>query len=269
MSERTEYAPGEFGWVDLASPDIQASVEFYGRLMGWEHVPAPGSAEQTRGYGYFTYGGKQVAGVGPIMGEGQPPAWSSYVYVADVDETAAKVTAAGGAVLMGPFDIPGEAGRMAVCHDPQGAFFSVWQPNRHRGAELVNEVGAWTWNVLITSDLEAAGAFYGDVFGWRLESRPEAPDNPYKAWHVEGERWPEGLANGAQTGAPGIPEGLPPHWQVYLAVQDADRAVQQTRDAGGQVFVEPLKVPVGRIAVMNDPQGAAFAIMEPDFPEPR
>ena len=94
MSERSEYAPGEFCWVDLATPDTDAAAKLYGELLGWETQPA-GPVEETGGYGFFLRDGKQVAGFGPLQGEGQPPAWASYVKVVDADETAEKVKQAG------------------------------------------------------------------------------------------------------------------------------------------------------------------------------
>ena len=268
MSERSEYNPGEFSWVDLASPDMDASAAFYADLIDWEREQV-GDPEQTGGYCNFTYESKPVAGLGPIMMEGQPPAWTSYVQVADADETAAKVTDAGGTVLMDPFDVPGGAGRMAVCQDAEGAFFSIWQAGEFRGAELVNEVGTWTWNNLLSRDLEKAKAFYGDVFGWRLERIKEAPPElPYFNWHTEGQRWAEGLGGANQAG-PELPAEVPPHWEVYFAVADAAKAVETTTGAGGKCLLGPIEIPVGKMAVLVDPQGANFALIEPDYPEER
>jgi predicted enzyme related to lactoylglutathione lyase len=268
MSERSEYNPGEFSWVDLATPDMEASASFYGELMGWEREQV-GDPEETGGYGNFTREGKAVAGIGPLMAEGQPPAWSSYVQVADAGETAARVREAGGTVLMDPFDIPGGAGRMTVCHDPEGAFFSLWQAGAFVGAELVNEVGSWTWNQLVTRDLEGARRFYGDVFGWSLERAEEAPpDAPFYMWQVEGQRWEEGLG-GLMLAGEDVPAEVPPHWQVYFAVEDAQRAIDATNAAGGKTYLGPIEIPVGKLGVLDDPQGAAFGIIEPDYPEER
>ena len=125
MSERSEYGPGEFCWVDLATSDTDAAAKLYGELLGWETQSA-GPVEETGGYGFFLRDGKQVAGYGPIQAEGQPPAWSSYVKVADADESAEKVKQAGGSVFMEPFDLPADSGRMAVIADPSGA-----DPVRH------------------------------------------------------------------------------------------------------------------------------------------
>ncbi len=75
MSERTSYEPGTPCWVDLGTPDLDAAVDFYGGLFGWD-VPEAENAEQTGGYRQAMLRGKPVGGVMPLMQEGQPPAWS-------------------------------------------------------------------------------------------------------------------------------------------------------------------------------------------------
>ena len=266
MSERSDYSPGEFCWVDVALPSTEAGAEFYSELMGWDW--ASSDDPNAGGYGLFTHKGKPVAGLGPLMNEQQPPAWSSYVSVADAEQTSGRIKNAGGTVLMDTFDVL-EAGRMAVCHDPQGAFFCIWQAKEMHGAQLVNEVGTWTWNQLATRDLEGAKKFYGDVFGWTLEAAAEAPpDSPYFMWQVDGQKWEEGLA-GAMDMAGAFPDEIPPHWMVYLSVEDVDGAVKTTTEGGGQLTVPVTEIPVGKLAAIIDPQGASVGLIEPNYPEPR
>lgn len=81
--------------------------------------------------------------------------WSTYIAVDDADDAADGVRAAGGSVLSAPFDVF-DAGRMAVCADPQGARFSLWQAGRHTGAQVVNAPGSWNWSDLHTRDVVAA-----------------------------------------------------------------------------------------------------------------
>jgi uncharacterized protein len=267
MSERSEYAPGEFCWVDLATTDADAGAKFYGELLGVELEPAPGPPEQTGGYGFLTRDGKQVAGFGPTQQEGQPSAWSSYVKVEDADETAGKVKEAGGTVVFGPIDLPSDSGRMAVCQDPTGAFVSFIQQQQHPGAQLVNEPGAWTWNNLLTRDVGAAEEFYGKVFGWSKAHMDGAPDF-VSAWQVNGQRWPEGLGGLMAMGSE-VPADAPAHWQVYFAIDDLDGAIEKTKGEGGQLLFGPQEIPVGRTAILIDPQGAVFGLIQPDYPEPR
>jgi predicted enzyme related to lactoylglutathione lyase len=267
MSERTEYAPGEFCWVDLATPDLDGAKSFYGELLGVEWEPAPGSPEETGGYGFLVKDGKQVAGMGPPQQEGQPPAWSSYIAVEDADATAERVKEAGGQVHADPFDLPNESGRMAVLQDPTGAFVCINQQQKHPGAQLVNEPGSWTWNNLMTRDVEAAKDFYGRVFGWTAAQPEGAPDYIWN-WQMDGQRWPEGLAGMARMGSE-MPSDAPPYWQVYFMVENADEAVEKTKAAGGSLIFGPLDIPIARMAVVFDPQGAAVSVLESRYPAPR
>ncbi len=127
MSERNEYRPGEFCWVDLATSDVDSAVAFYGELLGWEHESL---GSEAGGYGIFRYKGKQVAGVGPTQAAGQPSAWSSYVSVTDADETTSKVKDAGGSLLVDLMDLPNNAGRMGVCQDSDRPDAAQLRPRR-------------------------------------------------------------------------------------------------------------------------------------------
>jgi predicted enzyme related to lactoylglutathione lyase len=266
VSERSGYEPGEFCWVDLASSDFDRAKGFYGDLLGWDWEAA-GPAEETGGYGFFTLKGKQICGGGPVQAAGQPSAWSSYVKVDDAEESAAKVKEAGGNVLAEPFELPNESGRMAVCQDAGGAFFCLMEQREHSGAELVNEIGTWSWSNLMTRDLDQAKEFYGAVFGWEATHSDEAPPDVLN-WQVEGQRWPEGLGGVMKMGSD-MPLDAPPHWQVYFLVPDMDAAIETTTSAGGNLLFGPLELPIAKLAVFTDPQGAAFALMEPNYPEPR
>lgn len=115
------------------------------------------------------------------------------------------------------------------------------------------------WSELMTRDTAAARAYYEAVAGWAFETTPmEGGD-----YHVAsaGGRQVAGIMD--MTGMPGM-DGLPPHWFTYLAVDDVDKAVDQTRAAGGTIMRPPFEVPgVGRIAIVSDPTGAALGIMTP------
>jgi len=257
MSERTSYAPGTPSWVDLGTPDIEAAAGFYGGLFGWE-VPESENAEQTGGYRQAMLRGKPVAGIMPLMQEGQPPAWSTYISVEDADATVAKVKEAGGTVIAEPMDVM-ELGRMAIFADPTGAVLGIWQPGTFIGAEIVNESNAVVWNELNTRDPEAAKAFYGAVFGWGFEER-QFENGAYTRIKV-GEDTVGGMID--ITGR--APDEVPAHWLVYFAVEDVDATVAKAKEAGGGVALEPFDIAeVGRIAIVKDPFEAVFAAMTPD-----
>lgn len=257
MSERTSYEPGTPSWVELGTPDMEATVGFYNDLFGWDTPEQPNSV-QLGGYRRAKLRGKDVAGVSPQQGEGQPPAWSTYVSVADAAATVGAVKAAGGQVIVEPLDVVG-LGTMAVFTDPTGAVCGIWQPGTFAGAELANEYGAFGWNELGTRDVAAAREFYGAVFGWSYEEEESPRAGTYTIWK-KGDAMVGGMLD---LSAVGVPDEVPPHWLVYFMVEDTDAAVEKVKSGGGEVRMEPIEIPVGRFAVLADQFGAVFAVMQP------
>jgi predicted enzyme related to lactoylglutathione lyase len=253
VGERSEHRPGTFSWTDLTTSDQEAAKAFYGELFGWQAEEIPVGEGIT--YTMMSIDGKNVAAVSPQREDqkGMPPFWLSYVTVDDADGVPARVAELGGTVLAEPFDVF-DAGRMAVLQDPQGAFFAVRQPRESIGAELVNAPGALTLNQLNTSDPEAAGRFYSDLFGWDVTAL-EGTDQPY--WGIHN----QGTLNGGMMNLPAEPEA-PPHWLVYFATEDLEGSTRQIEDRGGHIVLPPTPVPAGRIVVARDPQGAYFALWE-------
>jgi uncharacterized protein len=252
-----QYAPGTPSWVELASPDVDASARFYGELLGWD-ATEPGPAE-SGGYRMFQQEGKNIAGLMGHMQQGQPTAWATYVSVADADETAGKVKTAGGSVVVEPMDVM-DIGRMAVFADPTGAVFGIWQPKSFAGADLVNEPNSLCWNEVHTRDAQRDKDFYPAVFGWDA-GRPSfegAPDT-YTVWELGGHP----VGGMMQMTDEMFPPEVPAHWNVCFAVADADAVVAKARELGATIVAEPMDMPIGRFAGMIDPQGAAFTIMQP------
>jgi len=273
MPERKEYMPGVPCWVDTTQPDPEAAAEFYGGLFGWEleQVMPPESGAK-----YFM---ARIRGgdVGAISSQpsGAPPqaVWNTYVAVASADDAAAKVRDAGGQVMAEPFDVM-DAGRMAVCTDPEGAMFAVWQAGRNTGASVVNEHGAVVFNDLNTRDVEGAKAFYGAVFGWETLSVGgggamwtlpgyaeflEREDPGLRERFVESGA-PEGFGDVVASLNP-IGDDRPdtrPHWSVTFMVDDADAAADAAQRLGGSVLVPPMDAPWVRLTVLADPAGATF-----------
>lgn len=253
MPERASYPPGTPSWVDLASPDLDASALFYGGLFGWEAVET-GPLEETGGYRMFMHDGRHVAGLGPLQSDEGPPFWTTYVSVQDADAAVRRISEAGGRTLMEPLDVL-RAGRMAVLADPAGAAFAVWQPAEHEGAAVVDEPGAPAWNELVTRDVDGSRRFYREAFGWVGEPQPLA-HTTYTVWTLRGERVGGMLEMDDQW-----PAEVPPFWMVYFAVKDADAAAELTEDLGGRVSVAPMDLPVGRFAMLHGPHGEVFSVI--------
>ncbi len=257
MSERTSYSPGIPCWVELSgTPDIEASEAFYRELFGWE-MPEQPNSDQLGGYRRAKLNGKDVAGVSPAMEEGQPAVWATYVSVADAAATTEAIKGNGGNVIVEPMDVVG-LGTMAVFSDPGGAVFGLWQPGTFAGAELANEPGAFAWNELGTRDMDGAKEFYPAVFGWDYDDMESPRVGTYTAWKLD-----EAMVGGMlDINAAGLPAEIPAHWLVYFAVADADAAVEKVKAGGGSVRMEPIDIPFGRFAVVADPFGAVFAVMQ-------
>jgi uncharacterized protein len=255
MSERTSYAPGTPCWVDLATPDIDAAAGFYAGLFGWQ-VPPAENVENTGGYRRATKNGADVAGMMPLMQEGQPPAWATYVAVEDADATAAAVKEAGGNVLAEPMDVM-DLGRMAIFAHPTGAVFGIWQPGTFPGAGIVNEPGALSWNELGTRDPDAAKTFYAAVFGWSFRDNDMGEMGTYTEW-LRGEDSIGGMMDVSGR----MPDEIPAHWLVYFAVENTDAALETVKSSGGGVSFGPIDIPAGRFAMVTDPHGAAFAVIQ-------
>jgi predicted enzyme related to lactoylglutathione lyase len=257
--EVDKYEDGVPSWVDLGTADIEAAVTFYGALFGWE---APELPPEAGGYRVCTLRGLPVAGLGPQMNPG-PPVWATYVSTSDADAVAARVTVSGGQTLAGPFDVL-DSGRMAVFADPSGAVFSVWQPNQHAGAGLVNEPGTYAWSELVATDVPGALAFYPEVFGWSANRMPPNGDPvQYVEWKI-GDRSVAGMLPKPEA----MPAEVPAFWGVYFTVVDTDATVEQVVRLGGQIVQPATDIEPGRFAVVTDPTGAMFNVMALRPPAP-
>jgi uncharacterized protein len=249
MGRRESYDPGIFSWTDLSTTDVDAAKALYADLFGWDYddQPIPGGGT----YSMARVDGLAVAGLSAVQAEGQPPAWTAYVTVEDVDATASKAAELGGTLLAEPFDVM-DAGRMAVIADPTGAVFSVWKAGTSIGAELVNGHGLLSLTQLNTSDPDRATEFYSELFGWRVEAT-EGTETPY---------WGIYLGDSLNAGMMLMPadQGAPPHWLVYFGIDDVDAVAEKLGAAGGTVLVPKMQVPGGEIVVGQDPHGAVFGV---------
>lgn len=246
-----KYEEGVPSWVDVACPDLEAGRAFYSALFGWDIPEGPPEAG---GYAVATLKGRTVAGVGPQMNPMAPPAWTNYINVASADATAEAITANGGTMFMAPMDVM-DVGRMAVFADPTGAVLGLWQPNTHTGAAIVNELHAWCWSELLTTDVERAKAFYNAVFGWSGDTHGEGPGS-YTEFKVDGRS-----IGGMMPKPADMPAEVPPFWLAYFTVADADGAAKEIGRLGGTIVQGPMDVEPGRIVVATDPGGATFGVI--------
>ncbi len=253
----TNHKPGSFCWFELGTTDQEAAKKFYGSLFGWSADDMPMGPDGN--YTMFKLDGRVVAAgytVGGQMAPNVPPHWALYVAVQNADGAAARIEAIGGKLLKPAFDVF-DAGRMAVASDPTGAVFMVWQANKNSGTGLTGVDGTVCWADLNTPDPARAAEFYKALFGWDA-TKGETDSSGYL--HIK---------NGDEF-IGGIPPGeyydpkLPPHWLIYFQVSNCDDRVAKATGLNAQVLFPPSDIPnTGRMAILKDPQGAAFALFQP------
>ena len=262
MSERYAYPAAVPCWVETFQPDVDAALDFYSGLFGWEPV-GPGPLDGPGGSGRYYVArlrGMDVAGIGSLPSPDMPAAWQMSIAVANVEAAVEAVVRAGGSVLVPVIDAA-PAGRSAVVADPFGAVHGLWQGATRAGAQLVNEPGAWSISRLTAPDPELAADFYGSAYGWTTEVL--------------------GHGDGAVTvfRLPGYVGGVPeqpvsrevvatmvrghghPQWTPNFWAGDAALALQLNLEHGGRTVVPPFPAPAGTTVVLADPQGALFSVM--------
>lgn len=251
----THYPDGVFCWIDLATTDKTGAQTFYSQLFEWDILEIPVDENST--YTMFQIEEKNVAGMGEMPQEmqdqGMPTAWTAYIKHDNADLIAEKITAAGGTLIQPPFDVL-ESGRMLIGQDPIGAIFGVWQPINHKGADLVNQPNTLVWNELQTKGEEAAIAFYSQVFDWGYAK----DEDNYVTFSTNGRRQ-AGMIQMDENWGPEIP----PNWAVYIAVEDVESMTAKARELGAAIILPPNPAgEIGTLAVLVDPQGAIFSIIQ-------
>jgi uncharacterized protein len=240
--------------VGLATSDPGRAKAFYTSLFDWQAEDLPAGAAGT--FTILRHGGEGVAilyrQTPEARAAGAPPHWTSYISVEDADATAARANELGGAaVFREPFDVL-DAGRVAAIRDPTGAIVSLWQPRSRIGAALVNDVGAWCWNELATTDVERAKSFFAELLGWEYET----DDSGYTTIRNAGG------SNGGIRQQTERERNVEPSWLAYFTVESADEAARRAEQLGGRALVATMEISIGRYAVVADPQRAAFAVFE-------
>ena len=265
---------GDFIWYELLTPDPDAARAFYETVVGWE---IEASSSGPIDYRMIASANGPVAGLLPLTPEmqagGARPGWLGYVAVDDVDAMLGSISQGGGAVHMGPLDMPG-VGRMALVADPQGAVFYIMKPtppaDRPDATSLsfsydMPRPGHCAWNELASADPAAALHFYGQRFGWVKDGEMDmGPLGTYEFLRHAG-RAPDGSSPGhGMLGAvmPKMPEMPVSAWTYYFRVPDIDVAVAAITANGGSIVQPPIEIPGGDFSMVGvDPQGAVFALV--------
>jgi predicted enzyme related to lactoylglutathione lyase len=234
-------------WIDYAAEDLEAAQRFYHSVIGWDFT-----AGQPEFGGYLTCltKGLAAAGMMPKMDPSHPSAWITYFATDDAAATAAAIGAAGGTVIAGPHAV-GTLGTMTVALDPQGVAFGSWRSGDHTGVQIFNEPGSLVWTDAAMPDSAVAKTFYSEVLGLRFDPIEGRPD--YATFSIGA-----GPLGGLGGHAPGSPKG----WLACFSVTSTDAAVDAAAAADGKILTKAQDTPYGRFAVVEDPWGAAFELMQ-------
>lgn len=259
MPNIDKHPAGDFCWLELATSDQAASKKFYTSLFGWTITEFPMGPNES--YTIFSLQGRNTSAAYTLRKDQRdhhvPPHWMLYIAAENADASQAKAAQLGATVLAPAFDVM-DLGRMAVIQDPTGAIFSLWQAKSHQGTGIAGVDGTLCWADLSTPDQQRAGDFYSALFGWQIMKEDEDPAHNY--WHI---KCGEDFIGGIPPASHRDPK-IPPHWMPYILVSNCDATANQAKQQGAKLYMPPQDFEeVGRIAVIADPQGAAFAIFQP------
>ena len=257
---------GDFIWYELLTDHSDEALQFYSAILGWKATDSgyPGMNyrilhAQDENTGKCSEIGGLMQLTDEMKKSGARPVWLGYIRVDDVSQTVARIVSAGGDVRLPPTDIP-NVGCIALVTDPQGTLFYIM---RDLGSEPSlafasdkPRIGHCAWNELITTDPDAAKAFYFKEFGWSKEGEMDmGPMGSYEFIRH----------NGVIGAIMPKPEDMPiSMWHYYFRCADIDSALNAVTQHGGQVLYGPAEIPGGDFIIKGfDPQGALFALVGP------
>ena len=247
------HPPHTFCFAELNTHDVEAAQRFYQELFGWTTTPAPGAGGE---YLLFQLDGRDVAAVRHAKGATR---WVPYIAAESVDRAVARARELRASVVAPPFDMEGFA-RKAVIHDPAGGVVGFWEPRGHQGAAVLDQPGSMWWAELLTRDVHGAKEFYAALLNWQAVDTLKYGIR-YSVFK-DGDTAVGGLLPiGADWGP------VSPYWQVLFAVDGCADAVERAKAAGGSLIFGPNEIPkAGRAAIIADPGGAIFVVMQPNEP---
>jgi uncharacterized protein len=250
-----EHHVGKVIWVDLVTPNLTAAKHFYAGLFGWTFSEIH---TRTTDYALAMLGGHPVCGIiqrAAPAGEHRQPAWLTFIAVSDVDATKQLVVEHGGQVLFAPHAYP-QRGRQAVFADPQGAVFAALASTSGDPPDVLAAPGEWIWSSLIAQDPGADAAFYQNLFGYEVFDSPHDDGSEHLILSTE---------DYARASVNALPETgrHHPHWLNFVRVLDTMQMTTTVTQLGGRVLVEPrVDRHGGKVAVVADPSGAPFGLLE-------
>ncbi|MFI5663432.1 VOC family protein [Streptomyces sp. NPDC051684] len=224
-----EFPEGAPCWADARLADVEAGKRFYGDLLGWTFDEGAGAQRD-----YYTAAYSEDRSVAALAPANLGVEWRVHLAVRDAYAAAERVFAAGGHVVAGPLSGGTEA-TVALARGPEGAAFVLRQAGTHQGFERVGGTGGFCGAELLTPDAALSDSFYGAVF-------------------EEGDF-------GAAVRRMVVAEG-PGRFLLHFGCADTGATAAAAVRLGGRVRVGPYPTAYGSTAVIEDDQGAVFAVCE-------
>ena len=244
-SPETTAALGRFIWHELMTNDPAAAASFYSDVMG--RTARRDNAEYTT----LLNGSVAIGGIPNLQTwkPGDRPSWTGTVLVDDVDRTVELARDIGGVVTVEPVDLP--TARFAILGDFRGGSMHVSRPTSRVHVRDSSKPGEFDWCEYEATDGFATFGYYGMLFGWvSLEERAGSPSGRSTVFG----------RNGVPIGSIREDQGLDNRWLYFIRVADLEESVKRALAKGGTLRTEPVTVSDERVAVLYDPQGAAFAL---------
>jgi predicted enzyme related to lactoylglutathione lyase len=252
-----------FCWTELGTTDTEKAAKFYARLFGWERTPPQlySRGGNPLDYTLLCLGGQSVGGLHPLSGaqrrQGVRPRWLPYVGVGDAASASARARELGATVLVGPLDVL-DLGRLTILRDPEGALLGTWQSTGlERDFQEQDQPGCASWFEHVSDDIPRAARFYGALFGWSQRSPAEEDGGRILLDHG-------GVPVAGLRSSVSASGKLSPQWLTYFRTEDCEASCQKVVAQHGSIVAGPIDAARSeRLAVANDPQGAAFGLQAP------
>jgi uncharacterized protein len=252
----SEHHTGKIVWADLVTPDLAAAEKFYGALFGWTFRSARAGSSD---YAVAMLDGRPIGGImqkAIPSGERHQSAWLTFIAVGDVDAVKHAALSHGAKLLAGVRSYP-MRGRQAVLSDPEGAVFAILASSSGDAPDYLPVRGEWIWSSLHAKDAGIEAAFYQELFGYDVFELPGDDGLEHLILSTD---------NYARASANSFPDKSlrrHPHWLNFVRVDNAADMTAKVVAMGGHVLVEPrVDRDGGMLAVVADPAGAPFGLME-------
>jgi predicted enzyme related to lactoylglutathione lyase len=252
-----EHHVGKVIWADLVTPDVAEAKRFYGALFGWTFREVPGDSN----YSLALLNGEPLAGLfqkSQPAGQAQQPAWLTFLAVRDADTAQAAAVRLGGKVLAKSHNYP-QRGRQAILADPDGAMFAVLAAQGGDPPDYLPEPGEWIWSSLFVKDPKGETEFYKGLCDYDVYDLASEGESGAQHYILSGDNY----ARAALNALPADSKRRRAHWLNFVRVTDVADTVQKAVGMGAHLLVEPrIDRHGGRLAVLADPSGAPFGVME-------